>query len=82
MNLSFDRLETSGWIVALLFPHQALHQRINEIQWYLFCICLAGSLLVLTLVVVITRRSLAPLGPLAQVAERIGRGQLHTPVPV
>ncbi|WP_176011731.1 SpoIIE family protein phosphatase [Victivallis sp. Marseille-Q1083] len=82
LNLSFDRLETSGWIVALLFPHQALHQRINEIQWYLFCIGLAGSLLVLTLVVVITRRSLAPLGPLAQVAERIGRGQLHTPVPV
>jgi GAF domain-containing protein/HAMP domain-containing protein len=68
--------------LLLEMPQTIAYAGLNTLAVFTVVILLATLLLVAVIVPVFTRRSLRPLGTLAEMAERIATGDLRTRVPV
>ncbi len=79
--LCFAPVPSTGWSLAVFFPENELYQDIRHINWIIRFLALAGLLLLITVVVLISRSVTRPLVTIAKAAAEIGRGQLDIELP-
>jgi PAS domain S-box-containing protein len=79
---SFHYFEPWQWYVVATDPESEVYGAVNRLGSYVLTLGLAGSALIAFVLMTLTRRVTAPLAELVQGAERVGRGELDTTIPV
>ncbi|MHC4180266.1 MAG: GAF domain-containing protein, partial [Planctomycetota bacterium] len=79
---SFHYFEPWQWYVVATDPESEVYGAVNRLGSYVLILGVAGSLLIALVLMMLTRRVTAPLAALVQGAERVGRGELDTTIPV
>ncbi len=79
---SFHRFEPWGWYVVATDPESEVYGAVNRLGTFVLILGLTGSALIAFVLMTLTRRVTAPLGELVRGAERVGRGELDTSIPV
>jgi len=79
---SFHYFEPWQWYVVATDPESEVYGAVNRLGSYVLILGLAGSALIAFVLMTLTRRVTAPLAELVQGAERVGRGELGTTIPV
>jgi class 3 adenylate cyclase/HAMP domain-containing protein len=79
---SFHYFEPWKWYVVATDPESEVYGAVNRLGSYVLVLGVVGSLLIALVLMVLTRRVTAPLADLVQGAERVGRGELDTAIPV
>ena len=80
-RFSIKSLSNSGWKVVIVLPEKELTARINALTTKISIIAVAGLLLLLFVIILITRHLTRPLGKLAIATKDIGAGHLDTELP-
>ncbi|MXN67181.1 GAF domain-containing protein [Stappia sp. GBMRC 2046] len=79
---SVHYFEPWQWYVVATDPESEVYGAVNRLGTYVLILGLAGSVLIAIVLMTLTRRLTAPLAELVQGAERVGRGELDTTIPV
>lgn len=80
--VGFATLAETGWILVVLYPKQEMMADLNQHSFKVVLIAVAGMLVLLVAVSLISRRLTLPLVALAEVSRRLGSGDLDVPLPV
>ena len=79
---SFHFFEPWQWYVVATDPEIEVYGAVNRLGSLVLILGLTGSALIAFVLMTLTRRVTAPLAELVQGAERVGRGELDTTIPV
>jgi class 3 adenylate cyclase/HAMP domain-containing protein len=79
---SFHYFEPWRWYVVATDPESEVYGAVNRLGSYVLILGWAGSALIALVLMALTRRVTAPLAELVEGAERVGRGELDTTIPV
>lgn len=79
---SFHYFEPWQWYVVATDPESEVYGAVNRLGTYVLVLGIAGSIIIAIVLMTLTRRLTAPLSELVQGAERVGRGELDTTIPV
>lgn len=74
-------IKGTAWTLGLLMPKAQLDGQLRQLLLHELALGFASLLCIALLILVITRRTLAPLGVLAQRAEHVARGELDFALP-
>jgi len=79
--VAIETLGNTGWKVIIVLPEQELISEINSLTVKISAIAVAGLLILLFVVILITRHLTNPLGNLAIATKDIGAGNLDIELP-
>jgi class 3 adenylate cyclase/HAMP domain-containing protein/putative methionine-R-sulfoxide reductase with GAF domain len=79
---SFHYFEPWKWYVVATDPESEVYGAVNRLGSYVLVLGVVGSLVIALVLMILTRRVTAPLAELVRGAERVGRGELDTTIPV
>jgi PAS domain S-box-containing protein len=79
---SFHYFDPWQWYIVATDPESEVYGAVNRLGSFVLILGLAGSALIALVLMALTRRVTAPLAELVQGAERVGRGELDTRIPV
>jgi class 3 adenylate cyclase/HAMP domain-containing protein len=79
---SFHFFEPWGWYIVAADPEIEVFGAVYRLGYYVLVLGLIGSSLIALVLMTLTRRVTAPLAELVEGAERVGRGELDTTIPV
>ena len=79
---SFHYFEPWKWYVVATDPESEVYGAVNRLGSYVVVLGVVGTVLIALVLMVLTRRVTAPLAELVGGAERVGRGELATTIPV
>jgi len=79
---SFHYFEPWQWYVVATDPESEVYGAVNRLGSYVLVLGVAGTLVIAVVLMMLTRRVTAPLAELVRGAERVGRGELNTTIPV
>jgi class 3 adenylate cyclase/HAMP domain-containing protein/PAS domain-containing protein len=79
---SFHFFEPWNWYVVATDPESEIFGAVNRLGYYVLVLGLIGTSLIAFVLMTLTRRVTAPLAELVDGAERVGRGELDTTIPV
>jgi class 3 adenylate cyclase/HAMP domain-containing protein len=79
---SFHYFEPWQWYVVATDPESEVYGAVNRLGYYVLILGVAGSVLIGAVLLTLTRKVTAPLAELVHGAERVGRGELETVIPV
>jgi PAS domain S-box-containing protein len=79
---SYRYFEPWQWYVVATDPESEVYGAVNRLGTYVLALGVAGSVLIALVLMMLTRRVTAPLAEVVQGAERVGRGELGTTIPV
>jgi sigma-B regulation protein RsbU (phosphoserine phosphatase) len=77
----YTPLPSAGWSLALIIPESEFMTDLDKLNRDLLFIGVAGILLLMIIVVIISRRIAQPLTGLVKVAKEIGQGDFDTQLP-
>ncbi len=70
------------WFIIVSDPYSEVYGPINKTRTYIFILALIGSIMVALIMVLLIRKLTKPLMLLVQGAQKVGRGELDTQIPV
>ena len=76
--VAFGPVQATGWSLAIAFPQDELLSELTGLHLRMTLVSIAGMLAVLAIVWLIPQRLGRPVGELAEVADRISRGDFST----
>jgi len=79
--IAVEALGDTGWKVVIVQPEQELISAINALTIKIAIIAIAGLVILLLVITLITRHLTNPLGKLALVTKDIGKGDLNVELP-
>jgi adenylate cyclase len=79
---SFHFFEPWQWYVIATDPEDEVYGAVNSLGSYVLFLGIAGTFLIALVLMLLTRRVTAPLADLVRGAERVGKGELTTTIPV
>ncbi|HMB76373.1 MAG TPA: HAMP domain-containing protein, partial [Kiloniellaceae bacterium] len=79
---SFQYFDPWQWYVVATDPESEVYGAVNRLGSYMLILGVAGSGLIAFVLMMLTRHITAPLAELVKGAERVGRGDLGTRIPV
>ena len=79
---SVNYFEPWNWFIIATDPESEVYGAVSRLGTYILILGLAGSILIAFILATVARRVTAPLGELVSGAERVGRGELSTTIPV
>ncbi len=77
----FQPLRSNGWSLGIVFPARELFAKVEELQRTFFLFGVAGAVLLVMIVALISIRITRPLKRLAAAASEIGRGNFSAELP-
>jgi sigma-B regulation protein RsbU (phosphoserine phosphatase) len=77
----YTPVKTTGWSLAVMFPEDEYLADINHLNKLVLVLCLAGLLVLIGSVWMITRSMMMPLSAMSAAAEHISKGWLNEQLP-